>query len=48
MPSVVFLFRLLREGQIGRITLAGDVVEFPIRTAYAFPVGITLGPDGNL
>ena len=35
-------------GQIGRITMAGAVNEFPVPTSNAFPFGITAGPDGNL
>ena len=34
--------------QIGRITTAGVVTEFPIPTAGSGPVGIAAGPDGNL
>ena len=34
--------------QIGRITPAGAVTEFPIPTAGSHPYGITAGPDGNL
>ena len=33
---------------IGRITTAGVVTEFPIPTVGSDPVGITVGPDGNL
>jgi streptogramin lyase len=33
--------------EIGRITPAGDVVEFPVPSG-ANPNGITVGPDGNL
>jgi hypothetical protein len=34
--------------QIGRITTAGVITEFPIRTAASYPSGITTGPDGAL
>ena len=34
--------------QIGRITTAGVVTEFPIPTAGSFPTGIATGPDDNL
>lgn len=33
---------------IGRITPAGIVTEFPLPTATSLPVGITSGPDDNL
>ena len=33
---------------IGRITTAGVVTEFPIPTANSYPSGIAAGPDGNL
>ena len=33
---------------IGRITTAGVITEFPISTAPSFPGGITAGPDGNV
>ena len=34
--------------QIGRITTAGVITEFPIPTANSDPYGIAAGPDGNL
>ncbi|HEX9095509.1 MAG TPA: IPT/TIG domain-containing protein [Candidatus Dormibacteraeota bacterium] len=34
--------------QIGRITPAGAVTEFPLPAANSAPHGITAGPDGNL
>ena len=34
--------------QIGRITTAGVITEFPIPTAGSGPAGIAAGPDGNL
>lgn len=34
--------------QIGRISPAGSMIEFPLPTADSSPVGITAGPDGNL
>jgi len=34
--------------QIGRITTAGVITEFPIPTANSYPYGIAAGPDGNL
>jgi streptogramin lyase len=34
--------------QIGRITPAGVITEFPIPSAGSTPRGITAGPDGNL
>ncbi len=34
--------------QIGRITTAGVITEFPIPTASSGPYGIAAGPDGNL
>jgi len=36
------------EGQIGRITPAGNVSQFPVPTANSEPRGITMGPDGAL
>jgi streptogramin lyase len=33
---------------IGRITTAGVITEFPVPTAASLPEGITAGPDGNL
>jgi virginiamycin B lyase len=33
---------------IGRITPAGVITEFPLPTADSEPIGITTGPDGNL
>jgi streptogramin lyase len=35
-------------GQIGRITPAGIITEFPTPTLHSSPLGITLGPDGAL
>jgi virginiamycin B lyase len=35
-------------GEIGRITTAGSVSEFPTPTAYSLPEGITAGPDRAL
>ena len=35
-------------GHIGRITLGGQVTEFPVPTPGAGPAGITVGPDGAL
>jgi streptogramin lyase len=35
-------------GQIGRITTAGIITEFPIPTPSTNPYSITTGPDGNL
>jgi streptogramin lyase len=37
-----------RGNQIGRITPAGTVTEFPIPNGNSQPAGITAGPDGNL
>jgi virginiamycin B lyase len=34
--------------KIGRLTTAGAITEFRIKTKSSFPVGITAGPDGNL
>jgi virginiamycin B lyase len=34
--------------QIGRLSMAGDVREFPLPTADASPAGIIAGPDGHL
>ena len=34
--------------RIGRITVNGDVTEFPIPSAGSGPSGIVAGPDGNL
>jgi streptogramin lyase len=34
--------------KIGRITPAGDIVEFAVPTADSHPKGIAAGPDGNL
>lgn len=36
-----------RREQVGRITTAGAITEFPLPTAGA-PSGLTAGPDGNL
>jgi len=33
---------------IGRITTAGAITEYPIPTTGAYPIGITAGPDGAL
>ena len=33
---------------IGRITPAGEITEFPLPTPGSGPAGITVGPDGNL
>ncbi len=41
-------FPVTTTNQIGRITTAGVVTEFPIPTAPSGLVGITAGPDGNL
>ena len=35
-------------GQIGRITTAGVVTEYPLPTVNSLPAGITAGPDGAL
>jgi virginiamycin B lyase len=35
-------------GTIGRITSAGAITEFRIKTKNSDPAGITAGPDGNL
>lgn len=34
--------------RIGRITLAGQVTEYPVPTALSQPFQIALGPDGNM
>lgn len=34
--------------QVGKITTAGSISEYPIPTAGSSPVGIAGGPDGNL
>ena len=34
--------------KIGRITTAGAITEFAVRTPGAGPDGIVAGPDGNL
>jgi streptogramin lyase len=33
---------------IGRVTLAGTVTEYPVKTQGSCPNGITAGPDGNM
>lgn len=35
-------------GQIGRVTPAGVITEFPIPTPASRPTGITAGPDGTV
>lgn len=37
-----------QDGVIGRVTPAGAVTEFPIPTGNVHPLGLTVGPDGNL
>ena len=34
--------------QIGRVTTAGVITEYPLPTAHSEPGGITTGPDGEL
>jgi virginiamycin B lyase len=34
--------------QIGRVTTAGTITEFPVPTSFASPLGIVAGPDGAL
>ena len=46
-PDGNFWFTEAEGNRIGRITPAGVVTEFPLRTAGS-PVGIAAGPDGNL
>jgi virginiamycin B lyase len=36
------------QGDIGRITPHGDIIEIKVPTRNAFPMGITAGPDGAL
>jgi virginiamycin B lyase len=35
-------------GNIGRVTIAGDITEFAVPTVDGFPQGIAAGPDGAL
>src|ERR1039457_940406 len=41
-------FTEFNSNQIGRITTAGYVTEYPIPTAGSWPIGIVAGPDGAL
>jgi len=41
-------FPASKENNIGRITTAGMITEFPVPTAGSAPRDITTGPDGNL
>src|SRR5688572_7121457 len=47
-PDGNLWFVLQESNQIGRITPAGVVTEFPIPTAESLPQSIALGVDGNL
>lgn len=38
----------LVDGSIGRITMSGQVTEFPVPSALGDPTDIVAGPDGNL
>ena len=44
-PDGAIWFTELRGGKIGRISMAGDLTEYPIDGG---PVGITVGHDGQL
>jgi streptogramin lyase len=37
-----------QSNKIGRITTSEEIIEYPIPTAGAGPVGVTSGPDGAL
>src|SRR5260370_26705818 len=41
-------FPAAKENNIGRITTAGMITEFPVPTAGSAPRDMTTGPDGNL
>ena len=34
--------------KLARVTLTGEVTEFPVPTKFSGPRGLTVGPDGNL
>ena len=34
--------------RVGRISVTGNIIEFPLPTAGAVPTGITVGPDGAM
>src|SRR5262249_11093464 len=47
-PDGNLWFTELSGNNIGRITPAGVITEFPLQTAGVQPWGITAGPDGNI
>jgi hypothetical protein len=47
-PDGALWFTEATGNQIGRITVAGTITEFPLPTAGSQPKGIAAGPDGNL
>ncbi len=47
-PDGNLWFTEYNDDQIGRITLAGQIAEFPTLLGDSGPFGITTGPDGNL
>lgn len=47
-PSGALWFTEDKGNNIGCITTAGEIVEFPVPTKDSSPDGIALGPDGNI
>ena len=47
-PDGAMWFTIFKGDQIGRITTAGVVTQYPVPTPYSQPEGIVAGPDGAL
>ena len=47
-PDGALWYTQLEAGRIGRITISGQVTDFPLPTARSMPSVITLGGDGAL